>query len=119
MVTSFDEISKFRKLVLISLNFAGVRDMSHVSLSGHDLEQGDQTLLPPVHDLPLSLLRPDHQDRVPGRHGQEVGQQGKAVEVKIKVMTKVMVNPIASIFDSQFFVCFATTNSDIYVWQGE
>jgi hypothetical protein len=36
-------------------------------------------LLISVHDLPLLLLGPDHQDRFPGRHRKAVRHQSEAV----------------------------------------
>ena len=40
--------------------------MIQLQIPGHDLEQGDEVVLPAVHDLPLLLQCPDHQDRFPG-----------------------------------------------------
>ena len=40
--------------------------MIQLQIPGHDPEQGDEVVLPAVHDLPLLLQCPDHQDRFPG-----------------------------------------------------
>ena len=42
-----------------------------LQVTGHNPQQGDASLLPAVHDLPLLLLRADHQDRLPGHHREE------------------------------------------------
>jgi len=49
----------------------GVCHLSHMQIPGHDPEQGDAVVLPAVHDLPLLLQCPDHQDWFPGRHWEE------------------------------------------------
>ena len=41
-------------------------NMIQLQIPGHDPEQGDEVVLPAVHDLPLLLQCPDHQDRFPG-----------------------------------------------------
>ena len=42
--------------------------MSHMSVPWHHPAEGHKTVLPPVRDLWLTLLRHLHQDRFPGRH---------------------------------------------------
>ena len=61
----------------------GVCDLPYLPLSRHDLEQGDSTLFPSVHDLSFEVLGLDHQDWFPGCHRKEVGHQSQAVIVSI------------------------------------
>ena len=44
----------------------GVRDLPHLQVPGHHPHQGDQAVLPPVHDLPQHLLGANHQNWLPG-----------------------------------------------------
>ncbi len=49
----------------------GVCDVPHVSVSWHNLAEGHASVFPAVWDVSLPLLRRQHQDRIPGRDGQE------------------------------------------------
>ena len=45
--------------------------MPYMPLPRHHPPEGHTTLLPAVRDMPLPLLRCQHQGWFPGRHGQE------------------------------------------------
>lgn len=49
----------------------GVRHLPHVPLPRHHPAEGHPVILPAVRDLPLPLLRGQHQNRLPGCHRQE------------------------------------------------
>lgn len=49
----------------------GIRDVSHLPLPRDHLAEGHSPLLPAVWNVPLPLLRGQHQDRLPGCDGQE------------------------------------------------
>merc|ERR1712241_336353 len=61
----------------------GVCDMPHLPLARHHPQQGDPCVVPSVHDVSIEMLRADHQDWLPGRHREAVGEEGQAVSEKV------------------------------------
>ena len=80
--------------------------MPHLPLARHHPQQGDPGVVPSVHDVSievrvlqtcpfsiwllirmflksLQMLRADHQDWLPGRHREAVGEEGQAVSEKV------------------------------------
>merc|ERR1711934_175033 len=87
----------------------GVCHLPHMQIPGHDPEQGDEVVLPAVHDLSLLVQCPDHQDRFPGRHWEE----------KVTSSQNHLEDPCLGCLDHHpGHPGFATSRLSVFIWPG-